>query len=233
MLKELDISKTSDLISFKNFINLLILDISPCLQKGIITILIEYFRKSTPNSDFILESLIDSNLIQYLLFNYSISLIDVRCFILALIKVIISNKKIKENEKKSPFINEMIEFIYENLLPTNLKAFNKEVFLTSNLKEKVIGEENKDNEKSNKSFIKKNTNRGISMDIRTLGNNFNIDEINEDGMIFKKENIKKKEKENKNISNISIEENFSELKEEYKSLKTIDKEGKILIKKNF
>lgn len=139
MLMEFDISKNAmDLRNFKNFIKLLILDISPCLQKGIITVLIEFFRKPTEISELILGGLIDSNLIDYLLFNYSISLVDVRCFILALFKVILNYKLSNCSPNKTQITEKIIPFIFENLFPNNLKAFKKDL-LKSPVRERGLG----------------------------------------------------------------------------------------------
>lgn len=160
MLKEFDISKNAnDLKNFKNFIKILILDISPCLQKGIITVLIEFFRKPTPSSELILEHLINSSLIDYLLFNYSIALIDVRCFILAFLKVILNYKVMKDEKNistRAQITNKIIPFLFENLFPNNLKAFKKNV-LKSQGKVKVNGMTK--NNVTNKKFMK-----GLSMD---------------------------------------------------------------------
>jgi len=146
MLKESDFSKNAmDLRNFKNFIKLLILDISTCLQKGIIIVLIEFFRKSTTLtrksneiSELILEGLISNNLIDYLLFNYSISLIDVRCFILAFFKIILSYKLINCNPNKAQIKEKIIPFIFDNLFPNNLKAFKK-IIIKSPTRERGLG----------------------------------------------------------------------------------------------
>jgi hypothetical protein len=137
-----------DLRNFKNFIKLLILDISPCLQKGIITVLIEFFRKPTEITDLILGGLIESNLIDYLLFNYSISLVDVRCFILAFFKVILNYKLNNCSPNKAQITEKIIPFIFENLFPNNLKAFKKD-FLLKN-PERDLGLENYSNKSSSK-----------------------------------------------------------------------------------
>jgi hypothetical protein len=139
MLKEFDISKNQlDLKNFRNFIKLLILDVSPCLQKGILTVLIEFFRKTTQISEMVLECLISSNLIDYLLFNYSISLVDVRCFILALFKVILNYKLNNSNPNKMQITEKIIPFIFENLFPTNLKAFKKDL-MKNPIRERALG----------------------------------------------------------------------------------------------
>jgi len=171
LLKEFDISKNQlDLKNFKNFIKLLILDISPCLQKGIITVLIEFFRKTTDNSELILEGLISSNLIDYLLFNYSISLVDVRCFILALFKVILNYKLKNSPLNKTQITEKIIPFIFENLFPTNLKAFKKE-FLKSPIRERGLGV-----------YSNKKINRAITYDNFNLDNRIELEEEIKDEM---------------------------------------------------
>ena len=140
MLKEYDITKSlSELVNFRNFIKLLILDVSPCLQKGIITVLIEFFRKITPNSEQILENLLNYNMFDYLLYNYSIALIDVRCYIMAFFKVLLSYRIVKENTGcKSEITYKVIPFILQNLFPTNLKAFKKDVLIKEQCEEDKI-----------------------------------------------------------------------------------------------
>lgn len=164
MLKEFDISKNAmDLRNFKNFIKLLILDISPCLQKGIITVLIEFFRKPTEISELILSGLISSNLIDYLLFNYSISLVDVRCFILALFKVILNYKLNTCSPNKSQITEKIIPFIFENLFPNNLKAFKKDILLKSPSTDRI-----------KRKFPNNSIQRGITYDNFNLENKFEI-----------------------------------------------------------
>ena len=107
---------------------LLSLDLSPCLQKKIIQVYINYFNNSKIEVNKKLksfDSLLKNNFIDLLEYAFSISLIDVRLIILTLFKIILDNEELKNRFHKylgveDDGMNDFYIFITENLLPEQL-----------------------------------------------------------------------------------------------------------------
>lgn len=109
-------------------LKLLSLDISPCLQRSILKVLINFFTSTKVSNESkrkTLSKIISNNLLDTILYMMSISLIDVRCECLKLfkemsvdyLKDIISKNKIYEER--------LIPFVTEYILPTNLLTFKR------------------------------------------------------------------------------------------------------------
>ena len=135
------------------FIKLLSIDISPCLQKGILMVLGEFFRNRNNNTEKLLLKLEKENFIDLILLIYSNSLIDVKSYTIRLIKNMIKNDFLKNKEI---YNKKILPFIKENLLKNPIdiiKVYNK-TDIISNI-EKLIKEKkskfrdlNPENEKS-------------------------------------------------------------------------------------
>ena len=109
---------------------LLSLDLSPCLQKKIIQVYVNYFsnKKIELNTKLkCFDILIKNNFIELIEYVFNISLLDIRVDILSLFKTIYDYKEIKNkfkdyNESKNKGLNNFYAFITENLLPDQLYA---------------------------------------------------------------------------------------------------------------
>ena len=127
---------------------LLSLDLSPCLQKKIIKVYINYFDNkkielSKKSKSF--DLLIKNNFIELIEYVFSISLLDIRVDILFLFKMLFDNKELKTKLQnymglQSNGMNNYYIFMSENLLPEQLYV--------------EINENNEDNENK----ISNNTN---------------------------------------------------------------------------
>ena len=117
---------------------LLTLDLSPCLQNKIIGVYISHFLNNKISNDvksYTIKNLMDNNFCDIFEYVLSISLIDVRISLLTLLDIIITQYKniIIQNTN----INNIYEFIGDNLLPEQLvddknervsKHFNKKEY---------------------------------------------------------------------------------------------------------
>ena len=111
-----------------NLFQLLSLDLSPCLQKKIIEIYINYFGSKKIELKAKLkafEFLIKNNFIEIIEYAFSISLLDIRVEILSLIKIILDDKELKNKFQNYMGIedngmNNFYIFISDNLLPEQL-----------------------------------------------------------------------------------------------------------------
>ena len=111
-----------------NLFQLLSLDLSPCLQKKIVEIYINYFGNKkielkTKLKAF--EFLIKHNFIELIEYVFSVSLLDIRVEILSLLKIIFDDKELKNKFQNYLGIgengmNNFYIFISENLLPEQL-----------------------------------------------------------------------------------------------------------------
>ena len=194
---------------------LLYLDLSPCLQKKIINVYINYFSNKKIEMNIKLTAfdiLIKNNFIELIEYAFSISLFDIRLDILSLFKILFENK-----ELKNKFLNYMgIEddgmnnfyiFISEYLLPEQLYA---EVI--DNKMNNDLEENNSDNIQINNYEIKK------KKELVPLSNFFNKiiyeKEVNniwnflQKWMLYKvptPQNAKKKDKDYNRIYNFIID----------------------------
>lgn len=117
---------------FRQLIILLIFDLSPCLQKIIIIILISYLKnkdKKIENKRKIIGYLLNYNLFDILQYVYNTALIDVRCEIINLLKELTKSVfsdfikiKIHLDQKFIPFLKDCL---LPNYLSINLNT-NKE-----------------------------------------------------------------------------------------------------------
>ena len=111
-----------------NLLQLLSLDLSPCLQKKIIQVYINFFDNGKIEENKKLKSfdiLLKNNFIDLLEYTFNISLIDIRIVILVLIKIFLDNEKLKKRLYKyfgikDDEMNDFYIFISENLLPEQL-----------------------------------------------------------------------------------------------------------------
>ena len=109
-----------------NIYKLLILDISPCLQKEIIQVYIKHFSNneiSQEKKKNTVNNLLKNDYIEITEYALSISLLDIRIQILKLFKVIISDyNEIFMDKIKASNINleDVLNFIRDNLLPNKL-----------------------------------------------------------------------------------------------------------------
>jgi hypothetical protein len=107
-----------------NLFKLLSLDISPCLQKAIILIFINYFSShkiTEDNKKSMLTQLIVHNFFDIILYMYSIALIDVRCECIRLFREI---NAFKDTLAKSKIYEErFLPYIREYLLPDDIMCF--------------------------------------------------------------------------------------------------------------
>ena len=113
-----------------NFFKLLSLDLSPCLQKKIILIYVNYFKNKKIELNSKLKSfdfLSKNNFIELIEYVFSISLLDIRVEILCFFKILFDNKELKNRLQKYMGIedngmNNFFIFISEYLLPEHLYA---------------------------------------------------------------------------------------------------------------
>ena len=113
-----------------NLFQLLSLDLSPCLQKKIIQVYINYFENKKIDLSVKLKSfdvLVKNNFIELIEYVFSISLLDIRFDILILFKIFLDNKELKARFQNYMGIedngmNNFYIFISENLLPEQLYA---------------------------------------------------------------------------------------------------------------
>ena len=111
-----------------NLFQLLSLDLSPCLQKKIIQVYINFFDNGKIEENKKLKSfdiLLKNNFIDLLQYVFSISLIDIRMVILSLLKIFLENEEFKKRFDNSlgvedDGVNNFYDFISENLLPEQL-----------------------------------------------------------------------------------------------------------------
>ena len=136
---------------------LLVLDLSPCLQKKIIQVYLSHFQNDKikeENKKKNFDNLLKNNFIEISEYIICTSLFDVRVEMLKLIKIIIDNKELSEvltkylnNMRGEEGLNNLHHFIADNLYPDKLnveikknekenliKYFNNEHF-NNNLKE--------------------------------------------------------------------------------------------------
>ena len=107
---------------------LLSLDLSPCLQKKIIELYMNYFSNEKIELKTKLKSfdiLVKYNFIEVIEYVFSISLLDIRVNILSLLKIFLDNKYYKHKfhkhlNKEVNGMNNFYNFISENLLPEQL-----------------------------------------------------------------------------------------------------------------
>ena len=107
---------------------LLSLDLSPCLQKKIIELYINYFTNEKIESKTKLKSfdfLVKYNFIELIEYVFSVSLLDIRVDILSLLKIFLGKKYYKHKfhkhmNKEVNGMNNFYNFISENLLPEQL-----------------------------------------------------------------------------------------------------------------
>ena len=122
------INKYCDEEETVGLLQLLSLDLSPCLQKKIIELYINYFSNEKIESKTKLKSfdiLLKNNFIELIEYVFSISLLDIRIIILSLLKLFLSNKYYKHKfhkhmNKEVNGMNNFYNFISENLLPEQL-----------------------------------------------------------------------------------------------------------------
>ena len=113
-----------------NLFQLLSLDLSPCLQKKIIQLYINYFDNKKIEANTKLKAfdiLAKKNFVELIEYVLSISLLDVRIDILTLFKIIFDNIELKNKLQKYMEIEingmkHFYTFISENLLPEQLYA---------------------------------------------------------------------------------------------------------------
>ena len=124
------IDKLGDEEQTINLFQLLSLDLSPCLQKKIIGVYINFFESEKIELNKKLKSfdiLSKNNFIELIEYVFSISLLDIRVQILSLFKILFDIKELKQkfqdykgNEENG--MNNFYIFISENLLPDQLLA---------------------------------------------------------------------------------------------------------------
>ena len=122
------IDKLCDDEQTANLFQLLSLDLSPCLQKKIIGIYINYFENKKIELNIKLKAfdfLTKNNFIELLEYTFSVSFLDIRVDILSLFKIIFEKKELKIKLQKyletgSNDMNNFYLFISENLLPEQL-----------------------------------------------------------------------------------------------------------------
>ena len=163
---------------------LLILDLSPCLQKNIIKLLIKFFENdkiSIKNKKIMLNKILEKNGLEICLFAYSVSLMDVRVYFIKLLKMILFTKysdyqNIKNNKIDLNFI---YEFIEEKITFDDINVEIKNDFIQKlSIKNNNVIEKEKENEfeKQNillKKIVKKEfTNEKNINEINCLKNNF-------------------------------------------------------------
>ena len=203
---------------------LLSLDLSPCLQKKIINVYINYFSNkkielSRKSKAF--DMLIKNNFIELIEYVFSISLLDIRVDILSFFKLLFDNKELKTKFQnyfgiQDNGMNNFYIFISENLLPEQLFVEIKEN------KENTISNNTNENKLNN--LLINNLGPNQKKELLPLTKFFNKkvyeDEINKvynillEWMLYKipsPSNItsKKKDKEFKNIHNFIIDFSIS------------------------
>ena len=122
------INKYCDEEETVGILQLLSLDLSPCLQKKIIELYINYFSNEKIDSKTKLKSfdtLVKNNFIELIEYVFSISLLDIRINILSLLKIFLGDKYYKHKfhkhmNKEINGMNNFYNFISENLLPEQL-----------------------------------------------------------------------------------------------------------------
>ena len=121
-----------------NLIQLLSLDLSPCLQKMLIKVYVNYFENKKIDLKIKLKSfdfLLKNNFIELIEYVFSISLIDIRIEILSLFKIILDNKELKVKFQNymgnvDNGMNNFYIFIAEHLIPIQLYAeINQEKYI--------------------------------------------------------------------------------------------------------
>ena len=147
---ELYIEKVNNEEDISDFYKLLLMDLSPCLQKRIILIFHNYFSNdkiSINEKKKMLDNLLKNNMLEISEYILIISILDVRIEILKLIKLIIDNKELSgiftkylNTMKGDDGVKNTHHFFADNLIPDkliinngqeNLKIinnFNKEVY---------------------------------------------------------------------------------------------------------
>ena len=134
---------------------LLCLDLSPCLQKKIIKLYINYFgnkKIELSKKTKALDILIKNNFIELIEYIFSVSLLDIRVDILSLFKIIFDNKELKTKFQnymgiQNNGMNNFYIFMSENLLPEQLYVEiddNNEKKEKSESKENTINNNNED-----------------------------------------------------------------------------------------
>ena len=111
-----------------NLFQLLSLDLSPCLQKKIVLVYLNYFGNKKIDLNTKLKSfdfLAKNNFIEIIEYVFSISLLDIRVEILSLFKIFFDNKDLKHRLQKymgseESGMNNFYIFISEYLLPEHL-----------------------------------------------------------------------------------------------------------------
>ena len=140
-----------------NLLRLLSLDLSPCLQKKIVQIYINYFANQKIELNVkgkAFDFLIKNYFIELLEYTFSISLLDIRVEILSLFKIIFDIRELKhkfQNYMGNEYngMNNFYTFVSENLLPEQLyierdeKDKNNLIINTDNL----LTKDNTGNEK--------------------------------------------------------------------------------------
>ena len=138
-----------------NLFQLLSLDLSPCLQKKIIQVYLNYFRneKIDLNKKInFFEILIRNNFMEIIEYVFSISLLDIRVDILSLFKILFDNKELRQifqdymgNEQNG--MTNFYIFISDNLLPEQIYMENDTIInknKNENLDNNLINNKNKD-----------------------------------------------------------------------------------------
>ena len=107
-----------------NLFKLLSLDLSPCLQKKIITVYKNFFHNrkiSHENKGKAFDILLSNNLFDIFQYCLSISLFDIRIELIDLLRIL--QEEFREKMKQNFYENKtLIKFICEFLLPDNLKV---------------------------------------------------------------------------------------------------------------
>ena len=140
-----------------NLFQLLCLDLSPCLQKKIVLVYVNYFGNKKIELNNKLKSfdfLAKNNFIEIIEYVFSISLLDIRVEILSLFKIIFDNKDLKHRLQKymgneENGMNNFFIFISEHLLPEHIyveidekKKTNPEEITLDDLLKKNMGSNN-------------------------------------------------------------------------------------------
>ena len=153
---------------------LLSFDLSPCLQKKIVQVYLNYFENKKFDLNTKLKSfdfLLKYNFIEIIEYVYSISLLDIRFEILSLFKIIFDIKELKQKFQKymgnaNNDMNHFYIFIGENLLPDQLYVDNNE----NNNENNIIIE---DNDQYSDSFRKSNLSGNQKKQLKPLAIYFN------------------------------------------------------------
>ena len=160
-------SRYGDYKETKNLYKLLILDLSPCLQKRILQVYINYFDNNRINDkmkELTLDNLYNSNLVEINEYLLTVSLLDVHFKVFKLFQIIFQNfpyksidyfRKYRDKIKFSNFF----EFLGENLLLKNIyiEVDIKNLTDDTGIKTKNIKNEISTSPKSEKRFKRSNS----------------------------------------------------------------------------